>query len=417
MYISLPKLDLWLGVANQTKNLWIPKSAGNLATQFIDLTTEGSSTPHYWNNGTTYTNFSSWIAGVGGTFSRPDSTTCATYFNSSGLLATATANTPRIDYNPSTLAIRGYLNENSNTNIALWNRDFTNIAWAKTNVNASKNQTGIDGSANSASSLTSTLANGTCTQSVTTASVLRAQCCYVKRLVGTGTVLMTMDNFTTTTDITAAINSSTYTRVPTSPGLTQSVLNPIFGFKLVTSGDSIAVDYFTNEAILAAGFGASSPIATTTTAVTRAADRLTIPVGTWFSSTVGAGIMNATFPGFESGASRYIAESSFNIPITYDSGGSAIKSFDGVNNPSGPINLSNSALNKFGTSWSVANNHLICGSNGALGAASNAAGFSYTTMSIGSGDAPTNDTAYIWLRSFTFFNRTVSDADLTTLVT
>ena len=86
------------------------------------------------------------------------------------------------------------------TNVALWNRDLTNAAWTASNVTAAKNQTGVDGVANSASSITATAGNGTILQAITLASSAGFQTAYVKRLVGTGTIYMTMDGGTTWVD-------------------------------------------------------------------------------------------------------------------------------------------------------------------------------------------------------------------------
>lgn len=165
-------------------------------------------------------------------------------------------------------AYGGYLAEGARTNEVLWSRDLTNAAWVKTTATAAKDQTGIDGSANSASSLTATAGNATCLQVITEAAATREFSAFVKRITGTGEIDMTEDGGLTWTNITASINSSTYTRV-TIPA--QSFLNPSVGFRIVTNGDKIAVDMCQNEA----GSFASSPIPTTTVAVTRNADVLT----------------------------------------------------------------------------------------------------------------------------------------------
>jgi hypothetical protein len=156
----------------------------------------------------------------------------------------------------------GLLIEDARTNVVLWNRDLTNVAWSKTNITAAKDQTGADGAATSASSLLATAANGTALQAITLASAAAFQSAYVKRLAGTGTVNMTMDNGATWTAITPTANW-TLLSIPT-----QTLANPTVGFRIVTSGDQIAVDFVQNEN----GTFGSSPIPTTTTAATRAAD-------------------------------------------------------------------------------------------------------------------------------------------------
>lgn len=127
------------------------------------------------------------------------------------------------------------------TKVVLWPRDLTNAVWTASNVTVAKDQVGADGVANSASSLTATAGNGTVLQAITLASSARAQSAYVKRLVGSGTINMTMDNGATWTAITV---TSSYTKV-TIP--TQTLANPTVGFRIVTSGDSIAVDFVNNE--------------------------------------------------------------------------------------------------------------------------------------------------------------------------
>lgn len=171
---------------------------------------------------------------------------------------------PRFDYNPNTLTALGLLLEGTRTNAVLWNRDLTNVAWTATNVTPLKDQTGIDGVANSASKITATAANGTILQAITLASSARFQTAYVKRITGSGVIEMTMDNGTTWTPITVTAD---WTRVSIP---TQTLANPTVGFRIVTSGDAIAVDFVANEN----GTFASSYIWTTTAAVTRASDSI-----------------------------------------------------------------------------------------------------------------------------------------------
>jgi hypothetical protein len=177
-------------------------------------------------------------------------------------------------------AYAGYLAEGARTNRCLWARDLTNAAWTATSVTVAKDATGIDGVANSASTLTATGANGTVLQAITSASVARVYGAWVRRKTGTGNVFITLDNDTTRTDITASINSTTYTLVQA----TQTLANPTVGFKIETSGDAIEVDVCQEET----GAFASTPIPTTTAAVTRNADVLTYTFAGNASASAGA---------------------------------------------------------------------------------------------------------------------------------
>lgn len=156
----------------------------------------------------------------------------------------------------------GVLLEDARTNVVLWSRDLTNAAWVKTNITPAKNQIGADGVANSASLLTATAGNGTALQAITLGSSARFQSAYVKRVTGSGTVNMTTDNGATWTAVTV---TSAWTRVSIP---TQTLANPTVGFRLVTNGDAIAVDFVQNEN----GTFPTSSIPTTTVAVARVAD-------------------------------------------------------------------------------------------------------------------------------------------------
>ncbi len=129
------------------------------------------------------------------------------------------------------------------TNYALWSRDIPNAVWTKTSVTAAKNQAGADLSSNGASLLTATAANATALQSITLSSTAVTTSAYIKRISGSGTVYMTQDG-SAYINIAGAINSSGYTYVSIPP---QALTNPTVGFKIATSGDAIAVDFFQTE--------------------------------------------------------------------------------------------------------------------------------------------------------------------------
>lgn len=169
-------------------------------------------------------------------------------------------------------AYAGYLAEGARTNECLQARAGTATHWIATNATKAQNQTGIDGVANSGFSLTGTAGNGTVMQPIAstfTAAISRTFSCFMKRVTGTGAVALTLDGGATYTTVTPSINASTFTLVQA----TQSVATATVGIKLVTSGDAVAVDMAQEEQ---ATF-ASTPIPTTTAAVTRNADVLTYP--------------------------------------------------------------------------------------------------------------------------------------------
>lgn len=206
--------------------------------------------------------------------------TTATYFDASGILQTAASGAARIDHNPTTGARIGLLREPARTNRALWCRDLTNAAWTATTATVAKDVVGIDGTAASASSILATAGNATVLQAVTHTSTLRTLSAYVKRLVGTGVVEITLDNGGSWAAITSSINSTTWSRV----ALSATLANPTFGFRLVTDTDKIAVDYVQVED----GHCATSPILTTTVAVARNVDAFLL------SGQAFANIWNAT---------------------------------------------------------------------------------------------------------------------------
>jgi hypothetical protein len=175
----------------------------------------------------------------------------------------------RFAADPASLVSYGMVDEfSARTNIVLWNRDLTNAAWTMSNVTAAKDQTGIDGVANSASSLTATANGGTACQTITNASTARWLTAYVMRVTGTGAVSMSMDNGATYTAVSpGTMLSESRVAIPS-----QTLANPIVCFKFATSGDKIAVD----EVDLENGTHGTSAITTTSASVTRPSEVVTL---------------------------------------------------------------------------------------------------------------------------------------------
>lgn len=163
------------------------------------------------------------------------------------------------------LTDKGLLIEQARTNSLLWCRDMTNAAWVKTDVTATLDQTGITGEANAATRLTATAANATVLQTLAHASASRIFSVWAKRITGAGVIEATIDNGSTWVAISVGPD---WAQLPIPA---QTLANSVSGLRIVTSGDEIAVDFAQNENVVGPAV-ASSPILTTTVAVTRATD-------------------------------------------------------------------------------------------------------------------------------------------------
>jgi hypothetical protein len=161
----------------------------------------------------------------------------------------------------------GLLIEEARTNRLLWCRDATQTQWVKTDITAAKDQTGIDGVANAASSLTATADGGTCIQTITLASGSRTGSVYLKRLTGTGAVQESLDGSTWST---VDLSTDEWRRIV----LSGTVTNPVVGIRLAVSGDAVAMDFGQVED----GAFVTSPVLTTGATATRSAEFASTPV-------------------------------------------------------------------------------------------------------------------------------------------
>jgi hypothetical protein len=163
----------------------------------------------------------------------------------------------------------GMLPEEARTNDALWSRDMTNSAWVKTTMTTALNAIGIDGTANSATTLTATGAIAMAVQTITLASQADNYSVFLKRVTGSGTINLCL---AATACGTATPCTVTSTIVFTRCTVTATVLNPIVGIQIVTNGDAVIADFNQMEP---GGF-ATTPMLTTSSPSSRSADTVSL---------------------------------------------------------------------------------------------------------------------------------------------
>jgi hypothetical protein len=90
----------------------------------------------YTLNGTSYNDLTSFLTAAGGTFARAS---VGSYFDSTGVLQTASSDVPRFDYDPVTHAQKGILIEESRANFILRSSEFDNAYWVKVTATITPN--------------------------------------------------------------------------------------------------------------------------------------------------------------------------------------------------------------------------------------------------------------------------------------
>lgn len=263
------------------------------------------------------------------------------------------------------------LNSAAVTNTALWCRDFTNAAWVKDGVTPLLNQVGIDGQVNSCSLLTATKDNAKVYQTITAASSSGCAGVFVRRSIGTGRVWFTRDNYTTLLDITDLINSGTFTLCAIE---NTSVLNPVVGFELETSGDAIIADAGINHL----GTEIAGTIFTTSTAVTVNAETLTYQTSGNFSDTAGTIIATVERGNWANNNGVVVGKAGSGLSTSASNSG--VQALDGTNTVNGPAG-SAATRRKIGMKWSGSTMKTFAGGN--FGTAGSYDGsFNLTTIAI-----------------------------------
>jgi len=177
-------------------------------------------------------------------FTNSNSSTNRTYYDSNGVLQTAAANVLRETYawNGSAWVFDGTIVEpQAATNLVTDIRDMTTANWTRlATITVALTGTGADNTANSCSRLTggAVAATNRVSQTLVAAASQRVYGPLIKRVTGTGPILITQDGFVTTTDVSSQINSTTFTQVK----INGNTLNAAYGVEVSTNGDVILVD-------------------------------------------------------------------------------------------------------------------------------------------------------------------------------
>jgi hypothetical protein len=245
-------------------------------------------------------------------------------------------------------AYGGYLSEPAGAQLVTPTaaiRDMTDASWVKLGVTAAKTATGIDGVPNSATTLTATAPGGTILQTLVAAATARTYSVFLRRKTGTGTI--TIQQGATTLDVTAQLNSVTYTRVQ----LNASILNAAFGIVTGTATDVIEADFNQFEALAATQF-ATSPMASAGAA--RAADVWTFPSAGNIDFTQGTVYAELSTNFTINGTQATAIDATTGVPMFLAAGSSSTQlvmlDLTTVNTKSGMSDM-NSAVRKCACSW------------------------------------------------------------------
>lgn len=249
----------------------------------------------YTLNGTAYNDLATFLSAAGGTFTRAS---VGTYFDSAGVLQTAAANVPRFDYDPITNAAKGILIEESRANLLTYSKDLStnwvNFGNGTTTV-VSATETAPDGTA-TAVKLNCTRANAAQYTArrynlSLTLSGQNTSSIWIKAADGAniGKTITFWQYVGPSQNITNYTLTSSWTRVTfnNSYSFSGNVAEPFnIGF-LDGYGTDLNASFVVWGTQLERGAFPTSYIPTTTAAVTRAADNLTMPTGSWYNASVG----------------------------------------------------------------------------------------------------------------------------------
>lgn len=365
--------------------------------------------------------------------------TTATFVGSNGLIQTAAANVPRIEYDPSTLECLGLLIEEARINRVLQSEDFTVSPWAATVAGTSTRVN--DGSAPGfqLGLITATSANGGLRQVISglTNSQVYTLSFYIQST--TTSVLLLFENGTaafgsphsvtinpsngtagaltgfTSVNITPFGSGYIY-RLVTAPAGGTLIAN--IEWRISTNGDSIRIGRPQFEA----GSFATSYIPTTTVAVQRNGDVAQLGTSSFPYSAV-AGTWVASFQTLFSGvtaATIYVLnlDANANKRVLYiGSGGEGISSYDGTTIVTSGTDVTG-PISKSANAYTSSERAVVSNGSTVITGASVASYASASTVYLGSiGSSLGAGVMSGWIRQISYYPARLTNAQLQALTT
>jgi hypothetical protein len=242
------------------------------------------------------------------TFSRAS---IGTYFDATGVLQTATANTPRFDYDPAAHTALGLLIEEARTNLLLQSGDFNNASWSKSQCTISAAVAAPDGTTTARGMITAAGQLGAIVQSYTTVAgtaltlsvfakagnrnatqLLISAAAFSDASARAFTFTLTGNGSTSSgsagaTATIQAVGNGWYRCILTAtPDV--SITTTVHALRDTANGDGTTIQLYGWGAQLEAGAFATSYIPTTAATVTRAVDVATMPTAAWFNQATGS---------------------------------------------------------------------------------------------------------------------------------
>lgn len=318
--VSSP-IDLNGGTIKDTKGnnatlTFTPPSTTNVKVNYPSLGMDFiyDSDGRYTLNGSVYNDLTALLTASGGSFSRAS---IGTYYDSTGVLRTASSGVPRFDYDPVSHAAKGILIEEQRTNYLLYSHTFSAANWALSGTSKTLvSDTAPDGSTNTVYEI-AVSASGTSkstSQGLTTNQTGYVASIYLKAGTSTGA---NVGLYNGTTLSWGTPSSGATGKILSGPGTIVVHPNRVGGSLFKVTGLSatdwtrvqIAVPSFSTNRLyiypndypiqtigdsvkiwgaqVELGSFATSYIPTTTATATRAADILTITTGSWYGSGAG----------------------------------------------------------------------------------------------------------------------------------